>query len=241
MTDFLHYFYVAAPLNFQKDDCQPFKVFLEGEAQKSISQYSTVIHSVQMTMKENIFGFQGNQKSPYLKITVNDPKFINRVRKMVQEGNANYKSMWTYQDGGILTFDNIQYVLRFMIDTKISGMSWVEAPAGKYRMIDSRARHSNCQIEAQINFGDLIAHSSEGEWAKMAPLRILSFDIECAGRKGIFPEAEHDPVIQIANVVTRYGESKPFVRNVFCRDTCAPIVATQMLPHASTPSESKNL
>ena len=203
-------------------------MFLEGEAQKFISQYSAVIHSVQMTMKENIFGFQGNQKSPYLKITVNDPKFINRVRKMVQEGNANYKSMWTYQDGGILTFDNIQYVLRFMIDTKISGMSWVEAPAGKYKMIESRARHSNCQIEAQIRFGDLIAHSSEGEWAKMAPLRILSFDIECAGRKGIFPEAEHDPVIQIANVVTRYGESKPFVRNVFCRDTCAPIVATQI-------------
>ena len=40
----------------------------------------------------------------------------------------------------------------------------------------------------------------------MAPLRILSFDIECAGRKGVFPEAEHDPVIQIANVVLKAGE-----------------------------------
>jgi DNA polymerase elongation subunit (family B) len=39
----------------------------------------------------------------------------------------------------------------------------------------------------------------------MAPLRILSFDIECAGRKGIFPEATIDPVIQIANMVTRQG------------------------------------
>jgi hypothetical protein len=36
--------------------------------------------------------------------------------------------------------------------------------------------------------------------AQIAPFRILSFDIECAGRKGIFPEPEHDPVIQIANV-----------------------------------------
>ncbi len=33
--------------------------------------------------------------------------------------------------------------------------------------------------------------------------RILSFDIECAGRKGIFPEPEKDPVIQIANMVIR--------------------------------------
>lgn len=31
----------------------------------------------------------------------------------------------------------------------------------------------------------------------MAPFRILSFDIECAGRKGHFPEPKHDPVIQV--------------------------------------------
>jgi DNA polymerase delta subunit 1 len=63
----------------------------------------------------------------------------------------------------------------------------------------------------------------------MAPLRILSFDIECAGRKGVFPETNEDPVIQIANVVTRHGESKPFIRNVFCLDTCSLIVNTQVL------------
>lgn len=31
----------------------------------------------------------------------------------------------------------------------------------------------------------------------MAPFRILSFDIECAGRKGHFPEPSQDPVIQV--------------------------------------------
>jgi DNA polymerase delta subunit 1 len=107
-------------------------------------------------------------------------------------------------------------------------MSWVEAPAGKYKLLEPREKHSNCQIEAWIHYKDLVAHPAEGEWAKMAPLRILSFDIECAGRKGVFPEAEIDPVIQIANVVTRVGDEKPFVRNVFCLDTCSPIVATEI-------------
>lgn len=46
---------------------------------------------------------------------------------------------------------------------------------------------------------------TQGEWLANAPLRILSFDIECAGRKGIFPEADKDPVIQIANMVVRQG------------------------------------
>lgn len=108
-------------------------------------------------------------------------------------------------------------------------MSWVEAKAGKYRLLADREKQSNCQIEAAVDYRELIAHSHDGEWAKMAPLRILSFDIECAGRKGIFPEPSQDPVIQIANVVTRYGESKPFVRNVFVLDTCSLIVNTQIL------------
>ena len=107
-------------------------------------------------------------------------------------------------------------------------MSWVEAPATKYHLIPERDRHSNCQLEAYVHYKDLIAHPVDGEWAKMAPLRILSFDIECAGRKGVFPEADHDPVIQIASIVTRYGEDKPFVRNVFCLDTCSLIVNTQI-------------
>ncbi|KAL3957715.1 hypothetical protein ACCO45_008293 [Purpureocillium lilacinum] len=112
---------------------------------------------------------------------------------------------------------------------KIQGMSWVEAPATKYKLIPEQSKQSNCQIEAEICYLDLVAHKPDGEWAKMAPLRIMSFDIECAGRKGIFPEANHDPVIQIANVVTRYGEKKPFIRNVFCLDTTSSIVATHIL------------
>lgn len=106
-------------------------------------------------------------------------------------------------------------------------MCWVECPASKYKLV--RDKHSNCQIEAEISYRDLIAHKASGEWSKMAPLRILSFDIECAGRKGIFPEPDHDPVIQIANVVTKYGDKKPFIRNVFCLDKTSPIVATEIL------------
>lgn len=119
MTHFLHYFYVAAPVGFGQSDCDPFRNYLEAEALKAFNQHTAVVDSVQMTMKENMYGFQGNQKSPYLKISVTDPRFINRVRKLVQDGHANWKGLWVRQEGGILTFDNIQYVLRFMIDTKV--------------------------------------------------------------------------------------------------------------------------
>ena len=62
---------------------------------------------------------------------------------------------------------------------------------------------SRCQIEVDVSWEDFISHEPEGEWSTIAPIRILSFDIECAGRKGIFPEPEKDPVIQIANMVIK--------------------------------------
>jgi DNA polymerase elongation subunit (family B) len=67
-----------------------------------------------------------------------------------------------------------------------------------------------------------------GEWQKIAPIRILSFDIECSGRKGIFPEPEKDPVIQISNMVIRQGEKDPFIRNVFTLNTCASIIGSDV-------------
>ncbi|KAI1191407.1 DNA polymerase delta catalytic subunit [Nemania serpens] len=225
VTDFKHYLYVAAPVSFTPKDCDSFKAYLDTQ----LAQHQPAIHSCQVVLRENIYGFQGNTQSPYIKVSVTDPKYISRVRSLIESGKANWKGLWKSADGTVMTFDTLQYILRFMVDCKIPGMSWVEAPATKYRLLNESNRQSSCQIEAEISYVDLISHEPKGEWSKMAPLRILSFDIECAGRKGIFPEASQDPVIQIANVVTRYGESKPFIRNVFCLDTTSPIVATQIL------------
>ena len=55
---------------------------------------------------------------------------------------------------------------------------------------------------------------------------------------GVFPEADKDPVIQIANMVLKQGASDPFVRNVFTLNTCAAVVGSQVL---SFPSESQLL
>ena len=81
-----------------------------------------------------------------------------------------------------------------MVDSGVVGCNWIEVPAGKYRLRDKENSSANdpkrpplksaCQIELDVNWEDFISHSPEGEWSKVAPFRILSFDIECAGRKG---------------------------------------------------------
>lgn len=86
-----------------------------------MAQYQPVIQSVEMVMRENIYGWQGNRKSPYLKITVTEPKFISRLRSTLEskDQSINYKGLFNPIENRILTFDNIQYVLRFMIDTGV--------------------------------------------------------------------------------------------------------------------------
>ena len=81
-----------------------------------------------------------------------------------------------------------------MVDSSVVGCCWVEVPAGKYHLRDKENSSHNdpkrpplrsaCQIELDVSWTDFIAHNPEGEWSKVAPFRILSFDIECAGRKG---------------------------------------------------------
>jgi DNA polymerase delta subunit 1 len=63
-----------------------------------------------------------------------------------------------------------------------------------------------CQREAHVHAASVVAHAPEGQWSRLAPLRVLSVDIECCGRKGHFPDASQDPVIQVASLVTVVGE-----------------------------------
>ena len=178
----------------------------------------------ELVQKSTIYGYQ-DKMTTFLKVTVGEQSMVSQCRKLFREGFhvsgcGAIQNPQSYES-------NIPVVLRFMIDTGIKGASWITIPRGKFTA--SNDPESTCQIEVSCNYKDLIAHEPEEEWSKIAPLRILSFDIECAGRKGVFPEAEHDPVIQIANVITLQGQTKPLYKTIFTLNTCAHIVGAQVL------------
>ncbi len=51
--------------------------------------------------------------------------------------------------------------------------------------------------------------------------------------QGHFPDAKHDPVIQIASFVTVHGERKPLIKNVMTLGGCAPIVGAEVMSFAT--------
>ncbi|KAG9054686.1 DNA-directed DNA polymerase delta [Serendipita sp. 407] len=223
ISGYLPYFYVAAPRGLQDEDLVPLRHFINQNTEEN------AIVDIEIVMKKSLWGYRGDHDVPFLKIILSNPKMVPKVRGAFEKGELDYNNL--FNKGGFppATFEsNLLFVLRFMVDAKVVGMNWVELPAGQYTIRRTNIT-SRCQLEVDIRWDKLVSHPAEGKWSHMAPFRILSFDIECAGRKGTFPDAKIDPVIQIANMVTRQGEPQPFIRNVFTLNSCAHIAGSQVL------------
>ncbi|KAG6396243.1 hypothetical protein SASPL_142389 [Salvia splendens] len=211
---------------FGPDDISRFHQVLEGKMRETNrnSKVPKFVHRIELVQRRSIMYYQQQNAQPFLKIVVALPTMVTSCRGILDRGiqidGLGMKSFMTYES-------NVLFALRFMVDCNIVGGNWIEVPQGKYKKTGRNL--SYCQLEFDCLFTDLISHAPEGEFSKIAPFRILSFDIECAGRKGHFPEPTHDPVIQVANQVTLQGEEQPFVRNVMTLNSCSPIVGVDVM------------
>uniref|UniRef100_A0A674E970 DNA polymerase n=1 Tax=Salmo trutta TaxID=8032 RepID=A0A674E970_SALTR len=226
---FAPYFYIPAPNGFTSDHLSEFKRELNSAVLKDMrsnkDNMSVTVLAVDITRKESMYGYHGKRIVDFLRITMAMPRLIAPAKRLLEQGFKfgpfPIQSFSSYEA-------NIDFEIRFMVDSDVVGCCWIELPKGKYRVREER-KVSLCQYEVDVGWTQLISHPAEGEYQRIAPLRVLSFDIECAGRKGIFPEAEKDPVIQIASMVQRQGEKEPFIRTVFTLQSCCSIVGSQVL------------
>ncbi|KAF8141671.1 DNA polymerase family B-domain-containing protein [Boletus edulis] len=223
VVQFMPYFYVPVPRGFGNADTD---AFMDAVNTSSGGNY---VLGIEIVNKRTLWGYRGDDWLAFMKLTILEPRVLPKVRGVFERGEISFQDFFVLGQSYSTFESNIPYTLRFMIDTKVVGMNWIEIPAGRYKLLSEEAKRSTCQIELNVRWDAFISHPPEGDWQKIAPLRILSFDIECAGRKGIFPEASIDPVIQIANMVTRQGEKQPFIRNVFTLNSCSHIVGSQVL------------
>ncbi|XP_059410509.1 DNA polymerase delta catalytic subunit isoform X2 [Carassius carassius] len=237
---FAPYFYVPAPNGFTNAHLAEFQRELNSAVLKDMrsnkDNIAVTVLAVDITKKESMYHYHGNKPLDFLRITMAMPRLIAPAKRLLEQG---FKFA-TFATQSYQAYEaNIDFEIRFMVDSDVVGCCWIELPKGKYRLrvergvgqTDSKypGKVSLCQYEVDVAWNHLISHPAEGEWQRIAPLRVLSFDIECAGRKGVFPEPEIDPVIQIASMVQRQGEKEPFIRTVFTLQSCASIVGSQIL------------
>lgn len=92
---------------------------------------------------------------------------------------------------------NVDFPLRFMVDKSTSGCSWVTLAGGKWTL--SARSLTLYAYEINVSMEDVTCHpTTVVPWNRIPKRCVLSFDIECAGRRGHFPKPNQDPVVMIA-------------------------------------------
>ena len=210
---FEHYLYVpACHMNVSKFR-EGLEQVLKKEARYSGGDVTLVTRCEEVYKKSIKYYIPGDPEVKFFKVRLAIPALVRVASRAIREGRVKVDGRSV---GELQTFDaTLDYTLRFMIEKDLRGCSWVELPAGKYKRMHCKDQKSLAQIEVDVNWNDIVAHKPEGEWLRTTPLRRLSFDIECSGRKGLFPQPEYDPVIQIANYVWEYGAATPVSKTIF--------------------------
>lgn len=187
----LPYFYVACSDAFDESRCGDVRQALEAalaQRDRDSSDGLTRVVGVQVVSdRMSIYGYQFNRPLKLWKVFLSMPSYVPKARTLLESGltlpGCDFRAYQTYES-------NVPFLLRFLIDHDIQGCNWLEAPAHTYAVRPAAQHQSHCQLEIDIVYTNIVSHAPEGKWSKLAPFRILSFDIECMGRKGHFPEAD---------------------------------------------------
>lgn len=180
VTGFKPRFYVNIPKNFNN---QKINILIEEVKKKVRKQYKDSINSFKILHRKKFRGFTNNEKFKFIKFTFNDTQSMsNYVR--VFEKKLNIKVLHNKPKKYELYESNIEAFLRFchIKDLKTSG--WITLPKSKYNIV--RYQETYSQREFTIKWKDI----EPCKLSHIAPLIVLSFDIECDSSHGDFPIAK---------------------------------------------------
>nr|QFG74744.1 MAG: DNA polymerase family B [Megaviridae environmental sample] len=225
IKDYLPYFYIKLPnkwdMSTAKNNMKQMQKALKKEY-KIWQKYRNYLVKISVVEKKIAEGFTNDKKFLFGKLIFNNSMAMKNFKKYFElnklksdwcnKYSVNQKKIYykTYEA-------NLQPMLRCFHNMNVSGCSWVQI--NKYNeMKIEKLKESHCDIEISVYYKNIIPIIKEFN----APLRILSFDIECNSKDGGFPLAfkKHDPIIQIGSTYTYLGHSKPYRQHIVClKDT----------------------
>ena len=199
---------------------------------------SSLMHAVTLVRGKSVHGYSPEGPAPFLKLEVARPWDLEALRAvwtgyttdaggkvpgLVLRVDARGQPS-LYEARATETFhSNLDPVLQFMVDVGLSGCDWVAC--ADLRRADPLDRCSHCAHEWRCEREALVLERGRVD---LAPLRVLSFDLEAAGRRGVFPQASHDPVIQIAVYFHVVG-APPLTPILLSLHACAAIEGAEVV------------
>jgi DNA polymerase delta subunit 1 len=150
---------------------------------------------IETVLAKDLWGFQNVEKSRFYKFTFKTHKALRSAAWVLERDH------WRVYEA------NIDPVLRFMHVSGCTSTGWIEVEHDAEEM-DTRC-DLNIQTEKFVPVTD-----RDG----IAPLKIMSFDLECYSSTGAFPNPTNagDVVFQIGMTTGSFGSSAPLERKCLC-------------------------
>lgn len=115
---FLPYFYIAAPRGFRPADCQDLTNHLNSLFGSSSATAARAVEKTEMCAKKSLMEYRGDEDVAFIKITCGEIRALTRIRGSMERGEVGFRDIIVPGES-ILTYENIAYTLRFMIDNQV--------------------------------------------------------------------------------------------------------------------------
>ena len=140
VNGFKPYFYVPAPKGFTEDYCGQFVKELNDRVVSNLGSRAGIMKGVtkavlgaEMCEKEDIYGYNSQGKVPFIKITVASWQLMTPCKNVLEPGWKVTTDNGQFHHNFKMFESHIDYEVRFMVDCKVRGASWVTVPHGKYQ------------------------------------------------------------------------------------------------------------
>lgn len=147
----------------------------------------------------------GDTKKPHLQLFMPDKSYIQDLRKMIEDWRIHYYNEdtgnWENLERGDIFEAHVRYDVQTMVSKDVRGCYWITA----HNVVNVLPKQTRAQIEVRCHVDNLVPHPAR---ADIAPIRVLSYDIECAthDRSHRFVRAsEGDPAFAIGIYIYEHG------------------------------------
>jgi len=168
-----------------------------------LSFVKTKVWKAEHKRAKDLWGFQNGDLSNFIQVTFKTHKALRGFAYSVE--NAK----WPELSGARIYEANIDPVLRFMHCSGCSSTGWIDPGLCEPDI------KTTCDINLWAPNWHFVTPVQRDD---VAPLRIMSFDIECYSSTGAFPDPRnpHDVVFQIGMTTKEFGKDDWFDRKCLC-------------------------
>ena len=189
ITGFKPFFYIKAVPLKNCTSTPPLNQFNISSLQKSInsalsSTQDFAFAKLSAVTARDMVGYKHNTKTQYIKVTMCNLTMFHRAKKLF---DTSSKRFWSHGNGQRYKYTayetNLMPFLRFIHIQKLDAAGWIQLTDW---CIEDTVLNTSCQLNVSVEYTDVTTYSCP----RIAPLVILSFDLECTSSHGDFPMAK---------------------------------------------------